>query len=56
MENRLSLQFAEHCAHLEKNIALVQERVKNEAEMDDTWADDDNDDRNVCIEFFIGIS
>lgn len=34
---------------MEKNIASVQERIKIEAEMDDTWADDDNDDRNVRI-------
>lgn len=48
-------QFADHCAHLEKNIALVQERVKIEAEMDDTWGDDDNDDRNVssCFRLFL---
>lgn len=43
----LDWQFGDHCAQLEKNIALVQERVKIEAEMDDTWADDDNDERNV---------
>lgn len=43
----LDWQFGDHCAHLEKNIALVQERVKIEAEMDDTWADDDNYERNV---------
>lgn len=39
--------MADHCAQLEKNIAAVQERLKIEAEMDDTWADDDNDDKNV---------
>lgn len=43
----LDLQFGDHCAQLEKNIALVQDRVKIEAEIDDTWADDDNDERNV---------
>lgn len=40
-------EFGDHCAQLEKNIALVQERVKIEAEMDDTWGDDDNYDRLV---------
>lgn len=40
-------QVAEHCASLEKNIAEHQERLKIQAELDDTWADDDNDDKNV---------
>lgn len=39
---------SDHCASLEKNIALVQERAKNEADMDDIWADvEETDDRNV---------
>lgn len=39
---------ADHCSSLEKNIALVQERAKNEADMDDIWADvEETDDRNV---------
>lgn len=46
-------EFADHCENLEKNIAIVQERAKMEAEMDDPWADDDNDDRNVRHSYFI---
>lgn len=35
---------------------MVQERVKIEAAMDDAWADDDNDDRNVRIKHFVEIT
>lgn len=42
-----TFQFGDHCEHLENNITLVQERVKKEAEMDDTWGDDETEDRLV---------
>lgn len=42
-------QFGEHCAQLEQNIALVQERAKKEAEIDEIWGDDETDDRLVSI-------
>lgn len=49
------VQFGDHCAQLEKNITLVQERAKMEAEMDDTWGDVDDHDvsRNVSFPLFI---
>lgn len=53
----LHFQFQlDHCAHLERNIALVQERAKNEADMDDIWADvEENDDRNVSLKIILAI-
>lgn len=36
-------EFGEHCAQLEGNIALVQERARNEAELDVTWAEDEHE-------------
>lgn len=56
-------EFREHCEQLEKNIASVQDRVKREAEMEDTWGDDETDERQVmlfvhnslCILIFINL-
>lgn len=42
-------EFGPHCSQLEQNIALVQERVKKEAEIDESWGDDDTEDRQVSI-------
>lgn len=41
-------ESGDHCEHLEKNISLVQERVKNETDMDMDWADGEHeyDSRN----------
>ncbi|XP_055699483.1 transcription initiation factor TFIID subunit 1 isoform X1 [Phlebotomus papatasi] len=38
-------EFGEHCGHLERNIAQVQERARNEAELDASWADDEQETR-----------
>lgn len=45
--DELSFQFGDHCAHLERNIALVQERAKNDADLDDTWVDDEREHEDL---------
>lgn len=40
-------QFGDHCAHLERNIAIVQERAKNDADLDDTWVDDEREHEDL---------
>ncbi|GAB0087540.1 Transcription initiation factor TFIID subunit [Sergentomyia squamirostris] len=49
-------EFGEHCAHLEGNIAQVQERARNEAELDASWADDEQETRgNSSAEEYVDI-
>lgn len=32
---------------MERNIALVQERAKNDADLDDTWVDDEREHEDL---------
>lgn len=47
VDNVRKFQFGEHCEHLERNIALVQERAKNDADLDDTWVDDEREHEDL---------
>jgi hypothetical protein len=36
---KFSFQLGDNVTHLENNIAMVQEKARNDAELDDSWAD-----------------